>query len=117
MTNNTPDSDAESTTRSLSIPTPTSVQLLERDVACPYSTLIEEQSSEKMRETVTILISLLRGFTEEVMSGDVVYFACERAIEYCVAAGMDRATAKDTIKRFMAIAKENRKRNPISSMF
>ena len=111
------DMDAESTTKSLSIPTPISVQPSEQDVACPYSILIDNQSSEKMKQTVTILIALLQGFTEEVMSGDVVWFVCGRAVDYCVKAGMEKSEAEAVIKQFMAIAKENRKKNPMSSMF
>jgi len=117
MMNNTPDTDADSTSLSLSNRTLTSCQPLEKDVACPFSTMIDEQSSEKTKEIMVILMSLLQGFTEEVMSGDVVWFACSRAKDYAVRVGMDEVVVEDTIQQFMSIAKNNRSKNPMSGMF
>jgi len=117
MTNNTPDTPAASTSLSLSNRTLTSCQRSEAGVAHPYSTMIDGQSSEKTRELMVILLGLLQGFTEEVLSGDVVWFACSRAKDYAVCAGMDEVVVEDTIKQFMSIAKNNRSKNPMSGMF
>ena len=117
MANNTPDMDAESTTTSLSNQDTKSVQPLERDVAVPYSTLIENQSSEKMQQTLVILMSLLQGLTENIMSGDVVTLSCYRAADISAKAGIPPEQIEDTLHKFMEAAKQNRSRNPMSRMF
>ena len=63
-----------------------------------------------------ILLSLLQGFTEEVF-GDSLLLACYRATDYAVAAGLDKAEVKGVINQFLAIAKHNGKKNPISGLF
>jgi len=117
MTKKTPDSDAESTTRSLSSHSGTSVQRLDRDVSAPFSTLIDEQSSEKMRTNMVILLSLLQGLTENVMSGDLIALSCYRAADICADLGISQTEFDETIQKFTAAAKANRSRNPMHSMF
>jgi len=117
MTNNTPDTDAASTTKSLSNRDTKSVQPSALDVAVPYSTLIENQSSEKMQETLVILMSLLQGLTENVMSGDIITLSCYRAADISAKAGIPPEQIDETLRKFMDAAKQNRSRNPMSSMF
>jgi len=117
MKKKTPDSDAESTTRSLSNHSGTSVQRLDRDVPAPFSTLIDEQSSEKMRTNMVILLSLLQGLTENVMSGDLIALSCYRAADICADLGVSQADFDEAINKFLSAAESNRSRNPMHSMF
>ncbi len=64
-----------------------------------------------------ILMSLLQGLTENVMSGDVMQLAAFRAIRICVSAGLDETEVEDRILAFLDAARKNRKKNPLSSMF
>lgn len=82
-----------------------------------FSTLIEPQSSERMQSDLVILLSLLQGLTENVMSGDVVWLSAHRAINLCVMAGMNEQEVTERLQKFMEVARSNRKKNPISKMF
>ena len=81
-----------------------------------FSTLIEQQSSEKTQNDFLILLSFLQGLTENVMSGDVMQLAAFRAIDLCEKAGMDSEEVTSRILLMLNLARENRKRNPISKM-
>lgn len=93
-----------------------------RDLIVPsdmtrYAGLAEGKSPEQIQQTLLILLALLQGITENMLSGDAVWFSCHRALDICTAAGLPEHEVRDTLDKFMMTARRNRQRNPMNSMF
>lgn len=89
-------------------------QLLVRGVALDSATQTE---SDLLDEAGTILLAILTGLCEEVMSGDVISLALFRAQDLCQQAGINEQTFEQYAQRFAEVAARARKKNPLSCMF
>jgi len=92
-------------------------QLLGQDAVVPFSTIVEQPSSERTKADLTILMFLLQSLTEHVMSGDVMALSVYKTIDYCELMGMDGEEVTNRLMLFLDLARKNRSRNPLSKMF
>ena len=93
---------------------PTIRQLLEGDVALRSAMQTE---TESLDEAGTILLAILTGLTENVMSSDVIELSVWRAEDICLSLGMNKETFGRFARRFLEVAKQARQKNPLHSMF
>ena len=109
---------AEGTKRSLPIKKtagiPTIRQLLGEDVALLSSTRTE---TELLDDAGMVLLAILTGLTENVLSGDTVYMSVRRAEQICLGMGMSQEVFDAFSHKFMDISQQARRKNPMYSMF
>ncbi len=108
---------AESTTRSSASRAGSMLPPSGPAVAARSGTLTDDKSCGRSERQAMILMLLLHSITEEVLNGDVVFLATERARKLCLAAGLTPIEFDEALDRYQDYSAQVRGRNPLSCLF